>query len=125
MLGAPFNHSPRIQSDPPLTAAVGESLVYQASATDEDGHPIRWDIAVGPDGAAIDPETGVFVWTPSAYQSRPIDVVVRAADDYGGVDLQRFQITLDRPNTAPLILATPDSQPLVGFLTSIRFLAGR
>jgi RHS repeat-associated protein len=123
VLGTPFNHSPRIQSDPPLTAPVGEPLIYQASATDEDGHPIRWDLAVGPEGGVIDPESGLFVWTPKQYESRPIDLVIRASDDYGGVDLQRFRIALDRPNTAPLILPTPDSRLVVGLPHEYQVLA--
>ena len=123
VLNAPFNRSPRIQSIPPSTAPVGEPLIYQAVATDADGHPIHWNIAVGPEGSAIDPETGVFVWTAKEYQSRPIDVVIRAADDYGGVDLQRFQIALDRPNSAPLILNTPDSLLVAGLPHEYKVLA--
>ncbi|WP_182865476.1 putative Ig domain-containing protein [Rhodopirellula sp. JC639] len=123
VLGAPFNRSPRIQSDPPISAPVGQPLKYFAMANDADGHPIHWDLSVAPEDAAIDPQTGVFVWTPKEYQSRPIDVVIRASDDYGGVDLQRFQITLDRPNSAPLILATPDAQPVVDLPHEYQVLA--
>lgn len=59
-------------NDPPVltpiedkTANEGELLTFTAEATDEDEvHTLTFNLRGAPDGASIDPDTGVFTWTP-------------------------------------------------------------
>lgn len=119
----PRNNSPRIQSAPLEAASVGEAYVYPAQGNDANSDPLQWSLAVAPAGMTLDPSTGVVIWTPAAYQSDPVDVVLRLEDGRGGFDLQRYRIQLTRPNTSPVFLATDRSQPVVGLPHRFQVLA--
>ncbi|MCS7468222.1 putative Ig domain-containing protein [Stieleria sp. ICT_E10.1] len=111
---APVNNSPRIESTPASTASLDEPYLYYARASDPNGDPISWELASGPEGMVIDSSSGILIWQPTAYQSDPVDVLVKVRDNRGGLDLQRFQVELERPNTRPEILVTPATRAVVG-----------
>jgi YD repeat-containing protein len=123
VVGIPPNKSPHITSTPAALAAVGTAYVYHAAASDIDGDAMIWDLPVGPMGMVVASTTGALVWRPTAYQSDPVDVVLRVKDGRGGIDLQSFQITLARENTSPVILSTSRSQAVVGLLHHYQVLA--
>ena len=61
------NWPPIIGVIPDQIVFVGASLSYRVLATDPDGtnQTLRYSLGAGaPAGAAIDPQTGVFTWTP-------------------------------------------------------------
>jgi VCBS repeat-containing protein len=62
-------------------------LRYQAQATDVDGDPLSYRLLAGPDGATIDPLSGLLTWNarPGQYQ-----FVIRVEDGHGGSADQSF-----------------------------------
>src|SRR5207247_2488585 len=70
-------------------------------------------LPVKPAGMAVDPVTGIVVWTPTADQVGPADVILRVQDGNGGVALQPFQLLVSLTNAAPVITSRPPSPALV------------
>jgi hypothetical protein len=62
---------------------VGQTLQFTVSAFDPNRAPITYSATPLPDGALLDPVTGVFSWTPSAAQIGSYDITVTARDDQG------------------------------------------
>jgi fibro-slime domain-containing protein/RHS repeat-associated protein len=108
-----LNQNPYFISTP-LTTVVeaGKVFRYQAKAQDPDGDGLAYSILVGNQrGITVDSSTGVVAWQPTTpFVGSTIDVVLRAADPYGGVVLQPFQIQVVAPNTAPVFTNFPENQ---------------
>jgi len=114
----------------PVLAAIGDKagtvgveVAFLAAATDADIPPnaLLFSLDAGaPAGAAIDPATGAFTWTPSATGSFP--VTVRVTDD-GTPSLEDFEaISINvggAANVAPVLGAignkTVDEETLLSF----------
>ncbi|MGE0313948.1 MAG: S8 family serine peptidase [Lautropia sp.] len=65
----------------PVSAGVGNTVSVQLGATDPDGDPIDFTLLQGSQGMAVDLQTGVLSWTPSAAGSYQVKVAV--SDPYG------------------------------------------
>ena len=103
-------------NDAPILAAIGDqaieqeaTLTFTATATDvDDGDVLTFSLDAGaPAGAAIDPVTGLFSWTPTTAQG-PGDffVTVRVTDDATPSldDSETMTITVtEEPNDAPIL----------------------
>lgn len=99
----------------PVLAGINDRTIpeqvlftFTASATDPDaGQTIEYSLGIGsPAGAAIDPVTGVFSWTPSEEQGPGVYPVAIIASDSGVPvrrALQRFVVTVTEANRAPII----------------------
>ncbi len=86
-----FNIHVNEVNQPPVLAAIADQAVDEgtllsltATATDPDlpAQTLAYSLVSPPEGAAIDPTTGIFSWTPTSAQG-PGDytVTVRASDD--------------------------------------------
>ena len=102
---------------------IGQTLTFDASATDPDADDVLTYAAAGlPDGATVDADTGLFVWTPGpgqigdhvvsfeafdGFTTRTQSIVIRAAVDPAGPDV-RVELTPSFPGVpgAP-VLITP------------------
>ncbi|QEG23137.1 putative Ig domain-containing protein [Mariniblastus fucicola] len=56
------NNTPLIATEPVAKIGAGESFEYQAAAVDADNDALRYRILSGPDGATVDPVTGLVRW---------------------------------------------------------------
>ena len=56
------NASPLIATEPVATIGAGESFEYDVAAVDADNDALRYRILSGPEGATIDPVTGLLQW---------------------------------------------------------------
>ena len=65
------------------TVTEGQLLTFTATATDADGDTLTFSlINLIPPGAAIDPNTGVFTWTPTSDQGPGAsDVTIQVSDN--------------------------------------------
>src|SRR5205085_653875 len=65
----PVNDAPAV-TGVPSTATTPELAAYTftASATDVDGDSVAFSLVGAPAGAAIDPQSGIFTWTPAEAQ---------------------------------------------------------
>jgi hypothetical protein len=104
---------PHFTSTPPAEAAVGESYVYDANATDPDNDPLTYYLpVVKPDNMTIDYTSGYIVWTPTNVGLQTI--IVWVTDGNFQVD-QCFTVNVTPPkNSPPNITSTPPTQAYVG-----------
>jgi len=77
-----------------FTCIAGNPLTFTATATDPDtGDTLTFSLANAPDGAAIDPSSGDFTWTPTAVGTFTFDVTVT---DAGGLtDTKSVTVTVE------------------------------
>ncbi|MEX2214855.1 MAG: putative Ig domain-containing protein [Phycisphaeraceae bacterium] len=108
------NQSPVFVSAPPTDVVPGESLIYSAKAIDPDNDALTYDLALSPQGMAIDAQSGKIVWTPEADQFGIHKVIVRVRDGRGGFALQTFDLTVAGDNSVPVITSTPPPVAVTG-----------
>ncbi|MBX3301370.1 MAG: putative Ig domain-containing protein [Nitrospira sp.] len=73
----------------------GETLTFQATATDSDfpANSLTFSLVNAPSGATIDPATGVFRWTPTA---APNSISFTASPAFASLRITETQLTVDR-----------------------------
>lgn len=93
------NASGQIELDELIFEVSTEQLAtvevrYEVQATDLDGDDLIYTLIAGPDGAAIDPESGVLTWTPNNLQGGEHEFTIRVEDGRGGSDEQTFTLSV-------------------------------
>ena len=83
----PPNQPPVISAIPNQTVYEGVPLAVQALASDPDGDSITFSLSGDPSGAAINPNTGLFTWTPDPYSSTGTYSITVVATDSGSPPL--------------------------------------
>jgi hypothetical protein len=105
------NTAPVLATTGNKAVAEGNLLTFAVSASDSDFPPQQLTYSLGPgapNGATIDPATGVFAWTPTEAQGPSISsVTIRVTDDGGPAlsDLETITITVSEVNNAAPVLA--------------------
>jgi hypothetical protein len=94
----------------PSGATINELVpfTFTATATDVDGDPLTFSLIEAPSGAAIDPSTGFFTWTPSEAQggtNQPYTFKVLVSDGHVTVNTT-VVLNVSEVNQAP-VLAVP------------------
>lgn len=100
--GGAGGHTPVITSLPVTDALLNQPWQYQMSATDADGGVLRYALAQGPAGMAVDASTGLVRWTPGPDQAGANPVTVTVTDPTARADAQSFSILVAAPNRAPV-----------------------
>ena len=122
----PWNLPPVIDPVDPQSADEGERLAVSISATDPDA-PITYSLAGNlPDGASIDPATGVFTWDIGYDAAGTHTVTVSAADRYGRASSISFAVMVaDRvpPNLPPEIGPIPPQRVAAGTALALQVSA--
>ena len=88
----PSTNSPPVIDSTPVSTATAETLyAYQVDASDPEGGPLSYALALAPEGMGIDAD-GLISWTPEAYQEghQVVTVVVRDAE--GLYASQNYQV---------------------------------
>ena len=75
-----LNRAPDLADQPDTTIAEDEYLTFTLEASDPDGDSISFSSPDLPDGATLDPVTGVFEWTPTYEQAGLYTVTFIAMD---------------------------------------------
>jgi hypothetical protein len=108
-------------NEPPLLAAVGDKTVtagqllsFGVSATDADLPPQALVYSLepsAPDGATIDPATGLFNWlTPQSTVTTTNQLTLRATDSWVPAAFDRKTITVIVLGVEPLVLAVATAE---------------
>ena len=111
----PVNLAPIIEAVNDQTVDEGSLLSFTVIASDPDsGGPLTFSLDDAPDGAAIDPETGLFTWTPPDGDLTLVDVTVRVtdSDDYPLFGTETISITVD--NVAPTLTISGEAKAFTG-----------
>jgi hypothetical protein len=123
---AEVNAAPSLANIGDKVATVGSQLTFTVLATDPDvpANGLRFTLDTGaPDGASINPNTGIFVWVPSLSQAGgTYNVTVRVTDD-GSPNLndsKTFRVVVNQTANVPPVLSpignkTVDEQKLLTF----------
>ena len=90
-----------------------EPISIQLSATDGDSaqDQLRYEALRSPVGSTLDPETGLFTWTPnSAAGTRTFGIDVQVTDQTGLSDVQTFRISVAdvEVSSAPVFVQVED-----------------
>ena len=88
------------------TVAEGALLTVPAGATDADlpAQTLTYSLVAAPAGAAINPTTGVFTWTPGESDGAgTFPVTIRVTDSAKATDETSFTITVTEGNTPPVL----------------------
>src|SRR5206468_2057210 len=103
------------QNEPPLLAPIfdravdeGDSLSFVIKAADPDvSQTVTYSLDSAPVGAGIDPNTGVFTWTPTDGPAS-VQIVVQVTDNGSPAlsDTKTFTITVN--NVAPTATLSND-----------------
>lgn len=99
------------------TIDMGETLVFHYEADDIDGDDVHFALENAPDGAEIDPVTGIFTWTPSPEHGDADHVItVEVSDGELTTATSAVVHVVAYPdNTAPVFeAALPDTLVQVG-----------
>ena len=99
------NQPPTLQAIGSRTVQEGSALSFTGNATDSDipANDLTYGAVGLPEGAAIDPDTGQFSWTPSEAQSPAAHTFnVTVSDGAGGADSETVTITVDEVNDPPV-----------------------
>ncbi|MBP0022028.1 MAG: DNA/RNA non-specific endonuclease [Cyanobacteria bacterium SBLK] len=128
---------------PEATLKAGEQLIYRANAIDPNADVVTYELALEPEGMAVDPDTGIVIWSPTEaqiekyydelYQLRQRleasgrgdfapetvkfdNILLLAKDGLGGQALQTLSVELTAPNRIPVFTANfpEDAEPQVG-----------
>ena len=110
-----------VQLTAPVNQTVSEGSAVSFTA-DTKGRGITFSLAAGaPEGATIDPITGLFVWVPDDNYAQPVSITIVATGLSGAVDAKTFTVTVT--STAPSLHVTaPISSVLRGEIVSFTLL---
>ncbi|MCI0538539.1 MAG: Ig-like domain-containing protein, partial [Verrucomicrobiales bacterium] len=120
------NAAPTLEPILNATVAPGQLLAFNAIASDADlpAQSLTFSLDEGaPDDASIDSATGAFTWTPGAGNVGGTVIIVQVTDN-GTPALraeQSFQVRVEVPNTAPVIVGVPSLTANVGQTYSFSF----
>jgi hypothetical protein len=87
------NTPPEIQIAGSFEAAEATELTFTLSATDAEGDNVTWGSGNLPEGATLDPVTGIFAWTPGSEQVQDYKITFVATDD-GGPTQESSSVTV-------------------------------
>jgi hypothetical protein len=107
------NTAPALPAIADQTIDEGHAFSLNLAATDADlpAQSLAYSLDAKPAGAALDPVTGLFTWTPSEVQGPgAYEVTVRVTDNGTPEmsEVRTFHITVREVNTAPHIQSGPD-----------------
>jgi len=97
----PVNDAPVLDEIPDFTIPELAPFAFIATASDVDDTELTFSLVNPPAGAAIDPETGEFTWTPTHDQVGEHEIKLCVSD--GELeDCQIFKITVTAVNASPV-----------------------
>ncbi|HRW06177.1 MAG TPA: putative Ig domain-containing protein, partial [Caldilineaceae bacterium] len=88
------NTAPVLDPIAPQNVTRGETLTITITAGDADGDALSFSLGDAPDGATIDPATGVFIWTPDATLDTGLYTATVIVSDGLLTDSQSISITV-------------------------------
>ena len=117
------NNPPVLTAIPNQTINEGSTLVFTNSATDTNGDSLTFSLDPGaPAGAAVNPTTGVFSWTPTEAQGPATNSITVRVTDNGSPPLSAtntFSVVVNEVNQAPVLTAISNRTVYAGMTLTI------
>ena len=103
------NDPPKIVGTPPTSATEDKEYSYTFRVTDPDpGDSHVWSLAKGPQGAKVDPKTGMVTWTPGdADAGKTFDFEIEVCDKANACVTYKWKVTVINVNDPPSVTGTP------------------
>jgi hypothetical protein len=123
------NTKPLLSSIPDFVLPINVPLQFTATATDSDipAQTLTFALDAPPQGATVDPVTGVFKWTPTTAQGNQQYTLTMRVTESGAAalfDTRSFKISVaGTPNTAPTIQSPPNQTIAAGSTLTVANLA--
>ena len=95
---------PTFTSTPPTTAAVGTPLTYTPTIDNPSNGAVSYLLLNGPEGAAVDPATGVLTFTPTVASAPSSKIDLRVFDSRGGFADQMFTLAVTGTDPGPILV---------------------
>ncbi|MFK7768385.1 MAG: putative Ig domain-containing protein, partial [Mariniblastus sp.] len=119
---------PTLRSIADQTAVEGETFSLQLVATDSDSNQnqLTFSAIRSPNGSTLNPNSGVFQWTPtSAAAGRRFFVEVQVTDETGLTDTESFRVTVEdsSENLPPVLENIEDRTVEAESLVSVQLVA--
>ena len=108
---AEVNVAPTITDPGAVSGDEGTTITFTAAGSDVDrpANTLTYGITGAPAGAAINPTTGVFTWTPTEAQGPGIYNLMLNVDDGAGANAGiGFVVTVGEVNAAPHVFSPGD-----------------
>ena len=98
-----INLAPALATIPPQNVNEGSLLTFTAAATDADipTNTLTFSLLSAPAGAAINPTTGVFTWTPAEAQGPGTYNFTARVSDGSLTHDQPVSVTVASPSPSP------------------------
>jgi hypothetical protein len=99
------DRTPIMEPVPPLTTDENKAVTYQLASSDpdkEDAGKLVYSATDLPEGAQLDPTTGLFSWTPTYDQSGTYDIIFSVSDG-NLTNSQKIDITINHVNRPPVL----------------------
>jgi hypothetical protein len=116
------NHPPILASIGAQTAAEGTELIIDVNAEDADQDVLAYSLENGPEGSSINPDTGLFRWTPSYTQASQYTVTFKVSDGQA-TDSEDVTIAVNNVNRAPVLAPVGDKDVNEGATLSFTITA--
>ena len=79
------------------------TLSFTAAATDGNNDTLTFSMTGAPTGASINPNTGVFSWTPTEQQDDTYTITIQVEDGNGESDSEAVMVTVNEVNEDPVL----------------------
>jgi fibro-slime domain-containing protein/RHS repeat-associated protein len=110
------NLAPVIASTPRKQTSVGETYIYQITATDPNSDPLTYSLINSPAGMSINNQ-GLLTWTPNPSQIGQSTIQIQVSDGRGGVTSQQFG--LDVVSVGSIVNHSPEITSRPTFTTNL------
>jgi outer membrane protein assembly factor BamB len=126
--GNPENQAPQLAPIPDQVVDELSTLTLVVTATDADEPPqtLTFSLLSPPPGAAMNPGTGVFTWTPSEAQGPGLYTITVVVSDDGVPslsDTRTFQVEVREVNSPPVLESVADHTVHPGMTLTIALSA--
>jgi len=108
------NAAPNLAPITDKSTQAGVALTFGVSATDPEGGPLTYSAAPVPAGAAFNPGTRSFSWTPAPGSEGVYSMTVHVVDNGGAADSQAVNLTVVPGQPALPTTCDPDTTELAG-----------
>ncbi|MGD8311162.1 MAG: cadherin repeat domain-containing protein, partial [Gammaproteobacteria bacterium] len=114
LVGNVIGEAPDINGEVPDQSVLGGStltvdIASLANPDDDDGDPINYALLDAPDGASIDPDTGLFTWNTNYDQAGESTITVLISNDFDVDQTSSLEFNVD---VEPLLVNVSDAGPV-------------
>ena len=118
------NHAPLLSSIPSVTILEKSTLTFTNSATDSDqpAQVLTYSLSNAPAGAVVNPNSGIFSWTPTEAQGPSTNHITTLVTDNGVPPMsasQSFDVIVQESNEPPVLAPIADRMIHAGMTLAI------